>query len=77
MLAVLKTGHAYLPIDAGWPSERIKAILASAGGRKGKMLDLVLCDDEQKSRFEREGLLRQSPRAKVLAVQKGLFQDLP
>ncbi|RYP11999.1 hypothetical protein DL765_007515 [Monosporascus sp. GIB2] len=76
MLAVLKTGRAYLPIDAGWPSERIKAILESVGVREGKMLDLVLCDDEQKALFEREGLLRQSPRAEVLAVEKGLLQDL-
>ncbi|MDR3661922.1 MAG: amino acid adenylation domain-containing protein, partial [Mycobacterium sp.] len=30
MLAVLKTGAAYLPIDTGWPSARIEFVLADA-----------------------------------------------
>ena len=30
MLAVLKTGAAYLPIDAGWPQTRIEFVLADA-----------------------------------------------
>ncbi|KAH8590113.1 hypothetical protein B0O99DRAFT_691957 [Bisporella sp. PMI_857] len=76
MLSVLKTGCSYLPLDPGWPSERIKSILESVGGGEGKILDLVLCDNEQNARFEKEGLLSQSPRTKVLTVERVLLQNL-
>jgi amino acid adenylation domain-containing protein len=33
LLAVLKTGAAYLPVDAGWPVARVAQVLADSGAR--------------------------------------------
>ncbi|KAG8168693.1 hypothetical protein KVR01_001442 [Diaporthe batatas] len=76
MLGILKSGSAYLPIDAGWPDERIAAILSCLQSKHRNTLGLVLCDSEQEAKFRRRGLLRKSPPTTVLTVDNGLLRHL-
>jgi amino acid adenylation domain-containing protein len=43
MLAIMRMGASYVPLDSRWPVERVRYILDDAG------VDLVVCDDDQAS----------------------------
>ncbi|HSG39180.1 MAG TPA: non-ribosomal peptide synthetase, partial [Thermoanaerobaculia bacterium] len=54
VLGILKSGAVYVPLDAGWPTERVEAILAGTGTRvlvtgpeplSGSDLEIVRLDD--------------------------------
>jgi amino acid adenylation domain-containing protein len=50
LIAVLKSGHPYLPLDPAYPADRLKNIILDAG------LELLLCLDSEKPLFQTLGI---------------------
>ena len=50
VLAILKSGKAYLPLDPAYPHERLQQIVSDSG------IDCVLCGDSESTLFESLGI---------------------
>lgn len=64
MLAILKTGNTYVPIDIAWPSKRIVAVLDNAS------IEDVFCSKSQRSH------LPQQEYKQIIIVDEWLVHDL-
>ncbi len=61
-LSVLKTGAAYLPLDPGYPADRLQYMLEDAGAK------VLICDEDLRDRV---------PDFNGIIVESGVIHDLP
>ncbi|MFP3526315.1 AMP-binding protein, partial [Pantoea sp. SIMBA_072] len=67
LLAVLKAGGAYLPIDPEYPTERIQHILQDSS------VNIIVCQEHLKNKFNRQPqqkLFRLEKKTSVFKVRK-------
>jgi amino acid adenylation domain-containing protein len=69
ILAILKTGAAYLPIDPGYPEQRIKVMLEDSGVSTvitdGKQLGRISITAYKKMEASKENLVKTPPRPQI------------